>query len=79
MSARVPLTDAPLPYSPGSIYVLKARHGWTWLSRSGPAGVKTKFLWVDLRAAANWFADRGRTEIAEQLAAKAVEIELKSR
>ncbi|WP_439441931.1 hypothetical protein [Roseateles sp. DB2] len=71
----VPLDQAGLPFSVGSLYTLRRRHGWLWMTKVGPDGHTGRILWVDLPAAAQWFSARGRTALAESLAAKAVQIE----
>ena len=82
MSAVIPLARAEtlaggqlLPYADGSLSVLKARHDWLWLSQISPAGVRTKVRWIDLRAAAAWFRERGRDTVSQRLSALADHVE----
>ena len=71
----IPLDQAGLPYSAGSLYTLRRRHGWSWMTKVGPDGHVGRILWLEPRAAAAWFAARGRAAVADSLLAKAEQLE----
>lgn len=49
-----------LPFSSQTVYNAHSQGRWTWLSRVGPDGRRSRELWVDLPSLNIWAAERGQ-------------------
>lgn len=49
-----------LPFAGQTLYNGHSQGRWPWLSRVGPAGRRTRELWVDLPALSAWASARGQ-------------------
>lgn len=68
-----------LPREPGwwrklhHLEKVAGRGGLPWLQGAGPDGRPGRWLWIDIQAAAAWFAARGQACVGRALVAVAVQ------
>jgi hypothetical protein len=78
MSALLPLASLrfDLGLAPESLYVLRRRHSWTWLTTTGPSGTRGRAYWINPAEAAAWFRNTGRLSLAARLDEVAAELKV---